>query len=50
MQTQTVTYRGEQLWGGDGRAVAVQLDAAPQVEIADLHRRDLHGGQRQGTT
>jgi len=30
------TYRSEELRGGDGRAVAVQLDATAQVKVTDL--------------
>ena len=35
------TYRSEELRGGDGWAVAVQLDPTAQVKITDLHWGNL---------
>lgn len=35
------THRGKELRSGDGRTVTVQLDAAAQVKVTDLHRGNL---------
>ena len=35
------TYRCEELWRGNRRTVIVQLDPTAQVEVTDLHRRNL---------
>lgn len=35
------TYRSEQLRGGDGRAVTVQLDPTSQIKVTDLDRGNL---------
>lgn len=35
--TNSFTYRCEELWGGDGRAVAVQFDSTAQVKITNFH-------------
>lgn len=40
-------YRGEQLRGGDGGAIAVQFDATSQVKVADLHWGDLERGEME---
>lgn len=35
------TYRSEELWGRDGRAVAVQFYSTSQVKVTDLDWGDL---------
>lgn len=35
------THRGKKLGSGDGRTVTVQLDAAAQVKVTDLHWGNL---------
>jgi hypothetical protein len=35
------THRSQELRGGDGRAVAVQLDSTSQVKVTDLDWGDL---------
>ena len=42
------THRSQELWGGDGGAVSVQLDSTSQVKVTDLDWGDLAMAEHQG--
>lgn len=41
------TYWSEELWSGDGWTVTVEFNSAAQIEIANLHRRNLQETREQ---